>query len=177
MPKPARLIPAGVENSVDAVGNSTNRGVVINLLHKNGNVKCVDIIKPRFVGYAENDRFKLYNSHNGVVIVHRIRELRQKKGMKQAELASILQCSPTTVSNYEVGIRDIDSETVCRLCDVFGCTADYLLGRSELPTNEISDEEAELVLAFRSADDRAREMVRLALAPFIVEAITAESAK
>lgn len=177
MPKPARLIPAAVEKSVDAVGNSTLRGVVINLLHENENVKQINIIKPRFVGYAEKERFKLYNSHNGVVIVHRIRELRQKKGMKQAELALILQCSPTTVSNYEVGIRDIDSETVCRLCDVFGCTADYLLGRSELPTNEISEEESELLLAFRSADDRAREMVRLALAPFTGEATTAESAK
>lgn len=162
---------------MDAVGNSTNRGVVINLLHKIGNVKQFNIIKPRFVGYAENCGKELYNFYKVVVKMHRIKDLRVQRGMKQSELAQVLKCSPTTVSNYEVGIRDIDSETVCKLCDVFGCTADYLLGRSELPNNEISDEEAELVLAFRGADDRAREMVRLALAPFTGEATTAESAK
>lgn len=108
--------------------------------------------------------------------MNRLRELRSARGWRQADLAEILSTKPQTVSRYEKGDRDMDSETICRLCDVFGCTADYLLGRSELPTNEISDEEAELVLAFRGADDRAREMVRLALAPFTGEATTAESA-
>lgn len=109
--------------------------------------------------------------------MNRLRELRSARGWRQADLAEILSTKPQTVSRYEKGDRDMDSETVCRLCDVFGCTADYLLGRSELPTNEISEEEAELLLAFRSADDRAREMVRLALAPFTGEATIAESAK
>lgn len=109
--------------------------------------------------------------------MNRLRELRSARGWRQADLAQMLSTKPQTVSRYEKGDRDIDSETVCKLCDVFGCTADYLLGRSELPTNEISDEEAELVLAFRRADDRAREMVRLALAPFTGEATTAASAK
>ncbi len=109
--------------------------------------------------------------------MNRLRELRSARGWRQADLAQILSTKPQTVSRYEKGDRDIDSETVCRLCDIFGCTADYLLGRSELPNNEISDEEAELVLAFRRADDRAREMVRLALAPFTGEATTAASAK
>lgn len=60
----------------------------------------------------------------------------------------------------------MDSATICRVCEVFGCSADYLLGRSELPTNEISPEEARLLLAFRAADDRALAMVRLALEPY-----------
>lgn len=109
--------------------------------------------------------------------MNRLRELRSARGWRQADLAQILSTKPQTVSRYEKGDRDIDSETVCRLCDIFGCTADYLLGRSELPSNEVSDEEAELLLAFRRADDRAREMVRLALAPFTGEATTAASAK
>ena len=119
----------------------------------------------------------MYNSYKAVVIVHRIKLLRQEKGMKQADLASLLSCSPTTVSNYEVGIRDIDSATILKLCEIFGCSADYLLGRSDLPTGGPSEEEQALILAFRRADDRSRELVRLALAPFTPEATDAESAK
>lgn len=109
--------------------------------------------------------------------MNRIRELRQQRKWRQVDLAELLNTNQQTIGRYETEARGLDVETICRLCDVFGCTADYLLGRSELPSNEISDEEAELLLAFRGADDRAREMVRLALAPFTGEATTAASAK
>jgi transcriptional regulator with XRE-family HTH domain len=86
--------------------------------------------------------------------------------MKQSDLAFLLKCAPTAVSKYELGQLDIGSATICKLCDIFGCTADYLLGRSTLPTPEISAEEARLLQAYRRCDDRARDMVLLALAPF-----------
>lgn len=108
----------------------------------------------------------LYNFHKAVVRVNKIRDLRISNGLKQSDLAKMLNCSPQSVSNYEVELRDIDSATICRLCEIFGCTADYLLGRSELPTPEISAAEARLLQAYRRADGRARDMVDLALAPF-----------
>ena len=98
--------------------------------------------------------------------MNKIRELRQKAGMKQADLAAILSCAPTLISKYELEQLDLGSATICRLCEIFGCTADYLLGRSELPTPEISAAEARLLQAYRRADGRARDMVDLALAPF-----------
>ena len=101
--------------------------------------------------------------------MNRLKELRLKKGLKQAELGLLLNCTAATVSKYELMQRDLDSETICKLCEIFGCTADYLLGRSLLPTPEISAEEALLLQAYRRCDDRARDMVRLALAPFAQE--------
>lgn len=98
--------------------------------------------------------------------MNRIKEVRTAKGLKQADLAKLLNCSPTTVSNYEVGYRGVDSDVLCRLCDIFGCTADYLLGRSALSENQLTAEEATLLVAYRRADDRARDMVNLALSPF-----------
>lgn len=98
--------------------------------------------------------------------MNRIKELRNKQGMTQTDLALKIQCSRNAISNYEVGLRGIDSETICRLCDAFGCTADYLLGRSDLPSTELSEEEAALLLAYRRADLRAKDMVQLALEPF-----------
>lgn len=108
--------------------------------------------------------------------MNRIRDLSISRGLKQSDLAKLLSCSPTTISNYEVGIRDIDSATICRLCQIFGCTADYLLGLSSLPSPELSEEESRLLLAFRRGDSRARDMVRLALQPFLQEAGSSETA-
>ena len=108
----------------------------------------------------------MYNLHEAVVSVNRIKDLRINAGMKQSDLAKILNCSPTAVSYYETGVRDIDSATICKLCDVFGCTADYLLGRSAVATPELTPEEESLLQAWRRCDDRARDIVDVTLAPF-----------
>ena len=112
----------------------------------------------------------LYTFYKVVVIVNRIREMRQAKGLKQSDLARLLAIAPTAVSKYELGQLDISSATICRLCEIFGCTADYLLGRSPLPSYALTPEEESLLLAFRASDQRAREMVLLALHPFWQEA-------
>ncbi len=98
-------------------------------------------------------------------------------GWRQQDLAARLNTNQRTVGRYETGSRGLDVETILKLCEIFGCSADYLLGRSAFPSPDLSEEETELVLAFRRADDRAREMVRLALAPFTAAAITAVSGK
>lgn len=117
----------------------------------------------------------LYNLTEAVVIMNRIKDLRLSAGMRQPDLAKLLNCTAVTVSRYEVGVRDIDSATICRLCEIFGCTADYLLGRSPLPSAELTPEEEQLLTAFRRGDDRARDMVRLALEPFREEGSSAEA--
>lgn len=109
--------------------------------------------------------------------MNRIKQLRQGNGWLQADLAKKLQTSRQAIGNYETGERSPDVETILKLCEIFGCSADYLLGRSVLPSPDLSEEETELVLAFRRGDDRARELVRLALAPFIREDTAAASAK
>ena len=109
--------------------------------------------------------------------MNRIKELRIQNGWRQQDLAARLNTNQQTVGRYETGARGLDVETIFRLCEIFDVSADYLLGRAALPSPDLSDEESELVLAFRRADDRSREMVRLALAPFTGEAITAASEK
>lgn len=98
--------------------------------------------------------------------MNRIRELRQSKNWRQSDLADRLNTKPQTISHYELGERGLDVHMINKCCEIFGCTADYLLGRSDLPTAELSEEEAALLLAYRRADGRARDMVQLALAPF-----------
>lgn len=58
-------------------------------------------------------------------------DLRKEKGLGQKELASLLNLSVGTISNYENGVHAPDLNTLCRLAEFFHVTTDYLLGRTE----------------------------------------------
>lgn len=60
-----------------------------------------------------------------------IAELRSDNGLKQKQLAEILNVSPGTVSNYENGVYYPDIEKIVQLANLFHVTTDYLLGRTE----------------------------------------------
>lgn len=89
----------------------------------------------------------------------RIRDLRIQFGWKQDDLALRLQTSRQAIGNYENGLRKPDPETLCKLCDIFGCTADYLLGRSDVPRFELSDAEWQLIASYRRASLRDRGLI------------------
>lgn len=104
--------------------------------------------------------------------MNRIRELRASKGWTQADLAARINTKRQTIGNYETGFRGLDVPTINALCDVFGCTADYLLGRSDLPSAELTPEEVELLLAWRAATPEIRVIVDAALAPYKQESFS-----
>lgn len=108
--------------------------------------------------------------------MNRIKELRISNGMKQSDLAKMLKCAPTAVSKYELGQLDINSALIGKLCDIFGCTSDYLLSRSSTGGLQLTPEEENIILALRRADDRAIEMVHVALAPFKQEESSSRTA-
>lgn len=108
--------------------------------------------------------------------VNRIKDLRACKSMRQSDLAKLLNVQPTAISNYELGIREMDAPTINRLCDIFGCSADYLLGRSPVPTPELSPEEETLLLSWRAAPAEIRAIIDTALAPYKQAAPTSETA-
>lgn len=98
--------------------------------------------------------------------MNRIKDLRLARGMQQEDLARLLSVTRVSISRYETGVHSIDAETICRLCDIFGCTADYLLGRSTRPDPELSPEEEQLLAAWAAAPDEIRAIIRTALGPY-----------
>lgn len=98
--------------------------------------------------------------------MNRIRDLRLQEHMNQADLAVLLNCTTATVSKYELEQRSLDADTICRLCDIFGCTADYLLGRSPLQSPELDPQEEAMLLAWRRATPEIRAIVETALSPY-----------
>lgn len=69
----------------------------------------------------------------------RLRELRKSKGLSQAETARRLNINRITYSQYEMGRRHPDYETLNKIADFFGTSVDYLLGRKLSDEIEVID--------------------------------------
>ena len=59
--------------------------------------------------------------------------LRRERNINQRTAAKDLGISQALLSHYENGAREPGLGFVCRACDYYGVSADYLLGRSEKP--------------------------------------------
>ena len=59
--------------------------------------------------------------------------LRRERNISQRCAAAELGISQALLSHYENGAREPGLGFVCRACDYYGVSADYLLGRSERP--------------------------------------------
>lgn len=98
--------------------------------------------------------------------MNRIRELREAQGWKQEDLGQRLNVGKGAISRYEAEKRQLDPATICALCDLFGCTADYLLGRSPSPLPVITPEDAAVLDAYHALPFAIRGAVDGLLAPY-----------
>jgi len=61
---------------------------------------------------------------------HTMSNLRKERGISQRKAAADLRISQALLSHYENGAREPGLEFVCRACDYYGVSADFLLGRT-----------------------------------------------
>ena len=86
----------------------------------------------------------------------RLHALRAAKGLSQRAVAADLHISQALLSHYENGAREPGLQFVCRACDYYGVSADYLLGRTDQPT--LPTEQIErLRLAVRAMQSTAEQ--------------------
>ena len=64
---------------------------------------------------------------NGV----RLKELRRKSKITQAQLAEYLEVDQSMVAKLENGSRNFSLSIIDKICNLFGCSEGYLLGESE----------------------------------------------
>ena len=65
--------------------------------------------------------------------MNRLKELRLSSGFSQKELSEKMFVNQTAVSQWERGVTSPSPATLLRLCDLYGVTTDYLLGRDNAP--------------------------------------------
>ena len=83
--------------------------------------------------------------------------LRRERGLSQRQAASELGISQALLSHYENGLREPRLEFVVQVCDYYGVTADYILGRSEKQSS--SQELKELAQGLRELSRMADQLV------------------
>lgn len=67
----------------------------------------------------------------GEIMGKRLRLLREKSGLSQKFVAEQIGVKNNTLSGYESGNREPDSETLTKLADYYKVSTDYLHGRSD----------------------------------------------
>lgn len=135
-------------------------------------------------------------------MANRIKQLRELNGMNQKELAAFLNISQGSLSNWERGVHDPDNEALIILSQKFNVTTDYLLGKSNTPSNiytaqniqnsslvqgdgnvlnsssnagEFSVDESEIIRIFRLLDAKQRHRLMSIVFDMEEQAIKAET--
>ncbi len=67
----------------------------------------------------------------------RIRELREDHDLTQRQLAALLKMPQPQYFRYEQGYRDIPSDILIALADLYKTSTDYILGRTNNPAPPI----------------------------------------
>ena len=83
--------------------------------------------------------------------------LRRVRGLSQRQVAAELGISQALLSHYENGAREPGLSFVCRVCDYYGVTADYLLCRTDSPGNLEPAMAKEFLARLRALAERGEE--------------------
>ncbi|MBR0351693.1 MAG: helix-turn-helix transcriptional regulator [Oscillospiraceae bacterium] len=64
--------------------------------------------------------------------MNKIRTYRERKGLTMTELAEKVGCTPSALSNYELGKREPKQELLIRIAEALDTNVDALLGREQV---------------------------------------------
>lgn len=103
---------------------------------------------------------------------YRIRSLCKEKNIELKELASALGLSYSSVCQYSGGTRMPSRKTQKKMAEFFDVDAEYLMGQTnvkhlsnyvEVIKKDYSDEEVELLSAYRSAPKNIKKAIKILL--------------
>jgi transcriptional regulator with XRE-family HTH domain len=93
----------------------------------------------------------------------RLKDLRKKKGISQAELADLIEVHFTQVSRYERGETKPNAEAMSKLAKALDTTVDYLMSGTTDNLVQEAGLEKELVSRFKQVQDLPTEEKRTVL--------------
>ena len=84
-----------------------------------------------------------------MILGYRLKELRKEKNLSQDDLGKLLGVTKVSVSGYENGTRVPSMNILLLMLDVFGISADYLLGRE---LNVVCENDTNISITLSSSD-------------------------
>ena len=79
--------------------------------------------------------------------MNNLRRLRKNAGLTMKEFAQAVQISESAVSQYELGKREADYETLLRIAAFFGVSVDFLIRDEEEAKKFFQESKKELMFA------------------------------
>ena len=67
-----------------------------------------------------------------MAVYRRIRELREDSDLTQREVAAYLNMAQPQYFRYEQGYRDVPTDVLIALADLYHTSTDYILGRTDV---------------------------------------------
>ena len=64
--------------------------------------------------------------------MNRIKQLREENKWTQLELSKKMNCAMSSIAMYENETRKPSMEVLLKLSEIFNCSLDYLLGKSDI---------------------------------------------
>jgi len=84
-----------------------------------------------------------------MILGYRLRELRKENKMSQEDLGKLLGVTKVSISGYETGTRVPSLDVLQGMLDVFGVSADFLLGRE---LNVVCEDEMDFTMSLSTSD-------------------------
>ena len=85
-------------------------------------------------------------------IIDNIRSVCKVKKIKNVDIAEYMEVSPGCVSNWFNGTNFLDVDNLYKLCKFLGVSLDQIFGISPLVYNVLSQDENDIIVAYRKAD-------------------------
>ena len=102
--------------------------------------------------------------------MNRIKQLREENNWTQLELSQKMDCAMSSIAMYEKEDRKPSLEVLVKLSEIFNCSIDYLLGKSDIrnPKQENDINEELLKVGFDMKDynpptDKQKEQIKAVL--------------
>lgn len=89
-------------------------------------------------------------------IKNNIIKYRKLMGLKQSDLAEMLNIAPTSVSSWERGANAPDIETLINICKIFKISLSEMYGSDDV---SLSHDEVLLIDKYRQLDDISRDII------------------
>ena len=102
-----------------------------------------------------------------------LKKLRQEEDLTQEELVKKIGTARSNIANYENDMNMPSVDILEKLSEVFNCSIDYLLGKTDKKNNTDKDVEAEIMWAlsggYEALNDTNREIAKSVIKTLLEE--------
>lgn len=102
--------------------------------------------------------------------MNRIKQLREEFHLTQNDLAEKMDCASSSIAMYEREERKPSLDVLIKLSEIFSCSIDYLLGKSDIRNNgtlKLTDDEIYFIKHVKKLDENQKQIIKNTMEAFL----------